>query len=236
MIDAAKIKSIWGDILHLVYPEKCLVCSSELTKKEKDICSVCRVDITYTHFHHFIEANSIDKIFTGRIKTEATYAHLFFEKSKVVQKILFDIKYKNNHALANYFGEEMGGNILQIEKMSSVDILLPIPLHPKKEFIRGYNQSEEIAKGVMTSFPVELGTRYIYRTKHTQTQTRKNRFDRWDNVADVFQIKKEIKEFRHALIIDDVLTTGATIEHFVYALKKVHPKIKISISTLAIAK
>lgn len=227
---------IINDLLHLVYPNQCLVCENELSPSEKHICVFCNENIAPTNFHLINEATSMDKLFWGRIEVQKTYAHFFFEKSKASQNILFSIKYKDNPFLATYFGKELGKNLLQIKELEGVDVVFPVPLHPKKKFIRGYNQSEALAKGICETFNRKLDVKSVVRTKHTETQTKKTRFQRWDNVNEIFKIDASISTYKHAIIVDDVITTGSTIEAMANAILKTHPTILISVVTLAIAK
>ena len=176
------------DLLHLVYPEQCLVCEKELSIQEKHICSFCTQNISTTNFHLFEEASSMDKLFWGRVKVTNTYAYIFFEKNKTSQDILFSLKYKDNADLGVYFGEQIGVVLNSLDVYSNIDAVIPVPLHPKKQFIRGYNQSEVLAKGICSSFHKKIDTTTIKRTKHSESQTKKSRFQRWDNVNDIFKI------------------------------------------------
>lgn len=225
-----------NDLLHLIYPNLCLVCEKELSTSEKHTCTFCNENISPTNFHLYEEPSSMDKLFWGRIDVQKTYAHFFFEKNKTSQSILFSLKYKDNPSIAIHYGNKIGLNLLEIEILNSVDVVIPVPLHPKKEFIRGYNQSLALAKGICKSFDRKLDSKTVIRTKHSETQTKKSRFQRWDNVNEIFKVKPTIKKYTHAIIIDDVITTGSTIEAMTNAIFKVHPDILISVVTLAIAK
>jgi len=224
------------DLLHLVYPEQCLVCDKELSIQEKHICSFCTQNISLTNFDSFQEASSMDKLFWGRVNVENTYAHIFFEKNKTSQDILFSLKYRNNSDVGVYFGEQIGKVLIRSDNYSKIDAVIPVPLHPKKQFIRGYNQSEAISKGICSSFPKKLDTSTVKRTKHSESQTKKSRFQRWDNVNDIFKISAEIQNYKHILLVDDVITTGSTLESIIIALRKRNPDLLISVATLAIAK
>jgi len=226
---------IWTDISHLIFPNICLVCSNELSIKEQHVCSFCNQNISVTNYHFFKEPTEMDKLFWGRVKVNATYAHLFFEKTKASQDILFNLKYKNNQNLGVYFGKEMAKNIRHIEAFKNASVYIPVPLHPKKKFIRGYNQSEAIAKGICNELEVEMKTELLTRTKHTETQTKKTRFQRWDNVSSVFRVNSAIKTHQHIVLVDDVITTGSTLESIIRLIQEEHPEILISVVTLAIA-
>ena len=225
---------ILNDIRHLVFPQKCLSCDSELTGAENSICSLCTANFTETNFHLSDEPTLMDKIFWGRISIHKTYALFFFEKEKTTQKILFQLKYKNNPAVGHYFGKEMGKRIRLNPGFQDVDVYIPIPLHPKKEFTRGYNQSEALAKGIAEELEAPLDARCLKRVQHGKSQTTKSRFERWNSIQSTFKIKDSIKQYKHIVLVDDVITTGSTIEVIAAAILEKHPKVKISVVTLAI--
>lgn len=224
------------DLLHLLYPEQCLVCENELSAEEKHLCSFCSQNISHTNFHLFKEASSMDKLFWGRAKVKNTYAHIFFEKNKTSQDILFSLKYKNNLDVGVYFGKQIGETLKTQEQYLTIDAVIPVPLHSKKKFIRGYNQSEALAKGICSSFLKKLDVKTVKRTRHSESQTKKTRFQRWDNVNDIFKISRTIENYNHVLLVDDVITTGSTLESIIVALLKRNPELQISVATLAIAK
>ena len=224
------------DILHLIYPNCCIGCECELAKTEDYICSICTLEISPTNFHLYNEPTDMDKLFWGRIEVHQTYAHLFFEKDKASQSVLFSIKYKSNPDLAVYFGKKMGAILRTLPKFEDVDVILPVPLHPKKLFIRGYNQSLALAEGLQQSLSVPIDKKAIIRSVHSESQTKKSRFQRWDNVGTIFKVNRSIEKYKHVIIIDDVITTGSTVEAMMNALHEINPNLLISIVTLAIAK
>lgn len=229
-----KHNGILSDIRHLIFPEKCLACDSELTGSETTICSLCTMNFTETNFHLTDEPTSMDKIFWGRITIHKTYALFFFEKGKTAQKILFQLKYKNNQVVGHYFGAEIGKRIRLNAAFQDVDVFIPVPLHPKKEFIRGYNQSEALAKGISEELSIPMDKTSVKRVKHGASQTKKARFERWSSIQSTFRVDKTIQQFKHIALVDDVITTGSTIEVIATAIREKHPKVKISVVTLAI--
>ncbi len=230
-----KSSSVISDLSHLVFPNTCVACEKELTKNERFICSFCSMNLSPTNFHLYKEATSMDQLFWGRVNIKKTYAHLFFEKHKTTQHILFTLKYKNNDQIGQYFGGEIGKNLQQIPEFHNVDAYIPVPLHPKKEFIRGYNQSEALAKGICQQLNSQLDTNSVTRIRHSSSQTKKSRFQRWDNVDSIFKAKNTLLKYNHVVLVDDVITTGSTIESLVHAMLKKNPKLSISVVTLAIA-
>ena len=227
--------SIFKDLGHLVYPSTCLACENELSTTENHLCSICDNDLVRTSFHLFNEPTEIDKRFWGRIELKRTYSHFYFKKGAAIQNVLFNLKYKNDSAIGEFFGREIGKSIETIAEFKSADAIIPVPLHYKKEFIRGYNQSEALAKGISDVIKVPVKSKYTKRTEHSETQTRKSKFQRWDNVSSIFSIHKSIKDLNHIIVVDDVVTTGSTMEALIRSIKKVAPSIEVSIVTLAVA-
>lgn len=223
------------DLLHLIYPQQCIVCETELSAGEKHVCSHCDADLTETSFHLFQDASDFDKLFWGRVRVESTFALYYFQKKSVIQSLLFQFKYKHASTIGNVFGKRIGRRLMNSEKYKGIEVLLPVPLHPKKQFMRGYNQSLALAEGISetTQLPVDIAL--LKRNSNNSSQTRKGRFQRWDNVDSIFSVRKEIAQYTHIAIVDDVITTGSTVEALVNAIRSVHPDVKISVLTLAIA-
>lgn len=151
----------------------------------------------------------------------------------MVQRMIHELKYKRNKEIGYYLGELFGRKLNESVLFESVDYVVPVPLHKKKLRKRGYNQSEIIAAGICKTFNKDLSTDNLFRKTHSSTQTRKSRFQRWENVKDIFSLKKPA-QFRgkHILIIDDVITTGSTLEACAYSLNQIN-NIKISMAALA---
>jgi ComF family protein len=225
---------ILHDIRHLIFPQKCLSCEVELTGAESTICSLCKTNFTETNFHLSKEPTMMDKIFWGRVQIHKTYALFFFEKAKTAQKVLFQLKYKNNQAVGHHFGQEIAKRIQQNPEFDDVDVFIPVPLHPKKEFIRGYNQSEALAYGITQELDIPMDIKSLKRVQHGKSQTSKSRMERWTSIQSTFQIKPSIKKYKHIVLVDDVITTGSTIEVIAAAILEKHPEVKISVVTLAI--
>lgn len=224
------------DLIHLIYPEQCLVCEEELSTNERHVCSFCNQDIERTHFENYTEPTPMDQLFWGRQMIEKTYAHYYFKKQGGIQRLLFSLKYGKNPQLGVYLGEQIGQVISANRDQFLFDVLVPVPLHPKRLFQRGYNQSELLAEGITNIAGIPLDKSIIKRRANNRTQTGKSRFERWDNVESIFQVDKlKLKKHSHIAIIDDVITTGSTIESLITEIRNVSPDIKISVVTLAIA-
>lgn len=221
------------DLLSLFYPNLCAGCSKSLLKNEKVICIDCRASMPRTDFHTFRE-NPVHKLFRGRTRVESSTSLLYFNKGAGVQQMLHQLKYKGNTELGEELGNELGSALKDSAYFQGIDAVMPVPLHPKKEKARGYNQSMLIAKGVANTLQVEASKNLVRKT-NSGSQTRKSRYERWENVETAFAIQNPEKlKGKHILLIDDVVTTGATIEACVNELLKLDGT-KVSVATLACA-
>ena len=228
-----KIKLI-NDLRGIFFPDSCVCCGDTLLSSENQICTDCVLGLPFTDFSP-VKDNPVEKIFWGRVQIEAATALLSFSKKGSVQRILHSIKYKDNKELGVYMGRQLGTALAESHRFDDVDCLVPVPLHPKKLKKRGYNQSEMIARGIAQTFPKPVCTNVLVRTEFTQTQTKKSRFSRWENVKEVFVVSgDDLAPETHVLICDDVLTTGATMEAAIQQLQSV-PNIIVSVVTLATA-
>lgn len=220
------------DLLSLVFPEICNACGKPLYKHENVLCNVCKVKLPYTNFH-LEEDNPIEKVFWGRIPIEKAGAYLYFHKGNRVQQLMHRFKYKGKKEIGEYMGNLYGAELLKNNYFADANLIIPVPLHPEKHKKRGYNQSEYFAKGLSNSLQVPLNKDVLIRAVTSSTQTKKNRFERWQNVATIFKIENwEIITNKHVILVDDVITTGATVEACAHTLLKASPK-KISFLALA---
>lgn len=231
-----KLDLFFQGISHLIFPNSCISCNCELHKSEKYLCYFCWGQIAFTYYENSKEPSSLDKIFWGRVFLDKTYALFYFEQNKPSQKILHALKYQYKPRLGIVLGEKIAEKMRENNLMLDVQALIPVPLHPKKKFIRGYNQSEKIALGIAKFLDIPVLEKKIKKIKHTESQTKKDRFQRWENVATIFGAEKAIIPYQHIAIVDDVVTTGATIEALANELLLNNPKLKISIISLAVAK
>jgi ComF family protein len=226
--------SLIDDFIALLFPKICAACGNSLWKKEETICLSCEYHLPCTHFHLFAE-NPVSQLFWGRVKLESASAYLWFNKGNKVQRLIHQLKYKGRRDIGIYLGKLYGHQLRHSPFFTSVQYIIPVPLHPKKLRKRGYNQSEQFAIGLGESMNVPVLPDAIFRIKETETQTRKSRFRRWQNVAGVFEVRNPADlEMKHVLLVDDVITTGATLEACIRALSSV-PSIRISVATIAVA-
>lgn len=227
--------SLWHDFISLIYPRSCVCCDKLLLKTEEFICNHCYVNLPQSRFEAEKDSE-LDKIFYGRIPVQKAGAYLLFEKSGKVQRILHNIKYNGNKALAERVGEWYGEKLKDISDFAKADCIIPVPLHAKKQKQRGFNQSEEFAKGISKELNIPVMNHQLIRTEFTSTQTKKSKAERWENVKDKFVVRHpdQLKD-KTILLVDDVITTGATIDACYQALSKAEG-IKVSVVSLAYAK
>lgn len=225
---------ILNHLINLFYPRVCPACGNLLMKDEETVCLSCLYLLPKTHYENNPE-NPLAQTFWGQVDFHAVTAEYFFSKTGKVQHLLHQLKYQGNKDVGYFLGQKLGESIRNAEPFQGIDYLVPIPLHPKKEHLRGYNQSFVIAQGVeeKTGIPINKGV--LIRKVYTSTQTRKSREERWDNVKEIFDvIDAEVFVSKHVLLIDDVLTTGATLMAAGSTLLKV-PDIIVSAAAVACA-
>lgn len=224
----------FDNLLSLFYPRLCVACGNALQQNENLICLRCMLHLPETHYHENPE-NPLKNIFAGRVKVDQVASLMFFKKSDRVQQILHHLKYKGCKEVGALLGEYYGKQLIQVPAFQSIDFIAPVPLHPKKQQKRGYNQSEWIAKGLSAGMGIPYRTDVLARTEFTETQTKKTRFNRWENVKEVFKVEnKDAAKGKHILVCDDVLTTGATLEAIIRKLLEVEG-VTVSVVTLAVA-
>lgn len=223
---------ILNHLINLFYPQVCPACGNLLMKGEETVCLSCRYLLPKTHYENNPE-NPLAQMFWGQLSFHAVTAEFFFSKTGKVQHLLHQLKYEGNKDAGFFLGQQLGESIKNAELFQNIDLLVPIPLHPKKEHIRGYNQSHIIAQGVEDKTNIPIAKDCLIRKVFTSTQTKKSREERWENVKDIFEIKdSKYYESKHILLIDDVLTTGATLLAAGRTLSQVLD-IKISAATAA---
>ena len=225
----------WIDsIINLFYPRVCGACGEPLLKDEETVCLKCRYTLPHTVYELHAD-NPLAQTFYGRVQFHAVTASLFFAKSGKVQHLIHQLKYKGNKEAGVFLGQQIGESIKDAPLFQGIDYLIPVPLHPKRERQRGYNQSLMIARGIHEVTGIPIGDKYLVRGVYTETQTHKSAEERFKNVQNIFEVRcaDELKG-KHVLLVDDVLTTGATLESCAHALENI-PSITISAATAACA-
>jgi len=219
--------------LHLFYPHICMHCGSEELQAENVLCVACEKNLPYTHFLS-IEKNTIEKIFWGRVPLHEAGASLFFTKDSIVQSLVFALKYKNQKKAGRLLGNIIGRDMLHSQRFKNIDCMIPIPLSKKKQRARGYNQALVICEGIQEKLPHIQILPLVLKHKNAISQTSKDRIQRTQLSPQSYAIidRSQIAE-KNVLVVDDVITTGATIESFCkYILNEARPH---SISVVAAA-
>lgn len=224
---------ILKDILDFAFPRNCMLCGRLLIDSEKIICTFCNYGIPRTNFHKDPE-NPVAALFWGRIKVEHATSFFYFHKGGAYQKLIHGLKYQGRGDIGIItgimFGSELKGTVFE-----QPEFIIPVPLHRRKKRKRGYNQSEMIASGVGKALDKPVYTDILERNEFTVTQTRKSRYDRYANVSGSFLVRApERCAGKHILLIDDVVTTGSTLEACTEILLE-NGADKVSVATLAVA-
>lgn len=224
--------NFWEDFLSLLFPRTCCVCRRSLFVFEEQLCKICIAKLPVTSYHLIPFDNDLKIKLMGLAPTHRVMAFLRFSKKGMSQKILHQIKYKNKPELGNVIGKLYGQLLLDHGLESCWDIIVPVPLHQSKLRKRGYNQSERFADGLAEILKTNK-TNALVRSIPTKTQTNKSRLERWQNVSHVFHIQEEINmEGKRILLVDDVMTTGATLSSCVHVLNRYRTK-SIDIAVIA---
>lgn len=222
------------DFINLIYPNLCCLCGEPLPSTQTKWCLSCDLKLPKTHFGS-LGHNTIYQALTGQWSLEFALSSYYFKKGNAMQTLLHQLKYRGKIQLGHQLGEKMANDLIKLHHIKPVDIVLPVPLHPSKLLTRGYNQAEVLGKPIADRLKCQLPFENMRRTRATQTQTKKARYTRWENVDSIFHISKPLDlENKHVLLVDDVFTTGATIGGCLNVLSEIKG-IKMSVATLAIA-
>jgi len=228
------IHSVFEDLVALLYPNLCLACSENQPIRGEAICLSCQINLPKTNFHLDRE-NPFTERFWGRIPLTSGAALYHFVKGGRVQELLHQLKYEGKWEIGIKLGEWYGRQLLESPHFKNIDIIVPVPLHPRKERLRGYNQAALFAQGMAEAMGKPWIKDGLIRRIFTETQTQKSRSERLDNVSEIFAIGNPKKlEFKHVLLVDDVMTTGATMEACGMKILAM-PGTKLSMATIAIA-
>ena len=223
---------ILKDFFRIFYPELCANCDNQLEKNENTICTFCRHDLPLTNFTNYSE-NKITKTFYGRVVIEKANSLLFYRKVGITKKLIHELKYKGNEEIGHFFGNWLGEILKQNNQFSDINLIIPVPLHPKKLKQRGYNQVSKFGEKLSDYLEKPFLENVLLRTSTSKTQTFKARFERFNNNDTKFQLNNTSTfKGKHILLIDDVITTGATLEACAKELQKMEG-VKISILTMA---
>lgn len=223
-----------NSLLELFYPTVCAACGKSLFSWEQLVCTHCRSFLPKTGYE-LVAENPLARLFYGKVRLKAVTAGFFFSKDGKVQSLIHELKYRGNAEAGIFLGQELGKSIKNAPLFQDIDYLIPIPLHPKREKQRGYNQSMMIAQGISEVTDIQIGNEFLIRKVNTATQTHKSKDERWRNVKDIFELRHaERLHDKSVLLVDDVLTTGSTLESGALTLSSVSG-ITISCATAACA-
>ncbi len=225
------LKKVFSSTIKLFYPHVCVGCGSDVLHDKDLICYRCVQLLPHTQFEKF-STNPIDKIFYGRVPIEAAYSEFYFSKGQLIQTLIHEFKYKANKDIGLYLSKLMGQKMIDNNRFNNIDYVIPLPLFADKEFKRGFNQAEIICNGLSKIMNIPVLTKNVIRVHFTETQTKKHRSERWENVAKSFlSTNPLILQNKHLLLVDDVITTGATLEACAQILHQIQG-CKISIAAL----
>ena len=221
-------------LVNIFFPKVCLTCLLELMDNEKYLCTSCRHSLPLTNFH-LTKDDFISKLFFGRAKIEMSTALLHFEKKGITQQLMHQLKYREQEQVGTFLGTWLGKELSNCEGYSSIDVVIPVPLHKKKLRSRGYNQVSKFGEEIATALKADYIDDVLIKITNTASQVNKNRFSRWTGKDDSFTLANTKKiTGKHILLVDDIITTGATLEACIQELNKAE-NLKISIATMAIA-
>lgn len=224
---------IFDDMFSLLYPRICLACGNNIRAHEEAICLTCQYKMPKTNFHQDIE-NPFTERFWGRVKLNCGSSFYYFGKGGKVQQLIHNLKYGHKPEIGIRIGNLYGKVLCKSIFFRQVEVIVPVPLHPYKQKMRGYNQSATFAQGISDSMEIPW-IEALARVEMTETQTKKDRISRFENVRNAFEVvHPKAIEGKHILLVDDVITTGATIEACTHQLLKI-PRTKVSVATIAFA-
>lgn len=220
-------------LLEILVPRNCPVCSRRLRRWERHLCLTCRRDLPLTYFWDW-RNNPAEQRMWGRIYAEAVYALFYFDRENGYPRLLYRIKYRGGRSLAVHLGFLLGERLRNSRSPADWNLIVPVPLHPRKKRERGYNQAERIARGISEATGIPVETRLLKRIRYTRTQTRIETGHKWENIRDAFRADPDIPlpEQPHILLTDDVLTSGSTLEACAEALRTI-PGLRISLAAAA---
>ena len=209
----------WCDALvHVFYPSLCFGCNNELIQGDQFLCLQCQAELGRTQFEA-IRNNPVEKLFWGRADIQFAASTYYYIESTPLQKVIHHIKYRQEKELGIHMGERMGLHGSDLFNACKTDLCIPMPLHPKKEYKRGYNQASLLCEGIFKQTGIPYNEKALVRNENTRTQTKKSRIERWENVASVFDVNEpSIIKDKHVVVVDDVITTGASTEACVHTL------------------
>ncbi|WP_339836308.1 phosphoribosyltransferase family protein [uncultured Maribacter sp.] len=228
-----RISNILKDVTNILLPISCFGCNARLYRGEAFLCTSCRHQLPLTEYN-FNEENAVDRIFYGRINIKKANSFLFFTEIGIVKNLIHFLKYKNQESIGEFLGDWHGQILKQQGDLVDIDYVIPVPLHRKKLRQRGYNQVALFAKQIAVHLNATYADDLLIKTANTKTQTKKNRLSRWQDNRSLYEINnKQLLKNKNILLVDDVITTGATMEICANTFKDIEG-ITIYISSMAV--
>jgi ComF family protein len=228
------IYDMLDDILSLLFPRLCYGCGTHLMRNEKLFCTECYILIPRTNYHLETD-NPVEKLFWGRCNIKRAAAFSFYNRDSRIRKLIHNLKYKGVREIGRELGKIYGLSLKNSGFLEGIDLIIPVPLHHSKKRIRGFNQAEIISEGLSEASGIPVDTKTLERVTLTSTQTKRSRYERWVNVDGIFNIAdRSVLNGKHVLLVDDVITTGSTIESCVNEISKCG-EATITVVALAVA-
>jgi ComF family protein len=220
------LTSLFSPLVHLFYPHCCELCGTDLHQTDELLCLRCMQALPLTHFQRYPN-NPVAQVFSGRVPVQQATATYYYNRSSGLQHLIHRFKYGQRPDIATWLGKQTGYQLQESSWISTIDFLAPVPLNPRKEKKRGYNQATLLANGIAQVIQLPVYPATLRREQFTATQTKKGRTDRWQNVATAFQVNGNLSVGSHVLLIDDVITTGATTEACCQVLQQAGARVSV---------
>lgn len=225
-------ENVFQDLSRLLFPHFCVGCGCDLKHRDTILCFQCQQELPFTNFFS-LHNNPVEKSFYGRLHLQAAGSCFYFTKDSLLQYLLSELKYKQHIAVGYYLGRLMGYQLKLSERFESIDLLIPMPLHPKKQKARGYNQASILCKGIQSVWDKPIAENCIIRKIFSNSQTLQDRIHRWENMEGIFELINRTPIIqKHLLLVDDVTTTGASLEALGSVLEA-EKGVQISVATAA---
>lgn len=230
-----RLAKIINEINNILLPRVCFGCNAQLYRGERILCTVCRHDVPLTD-HNFLEENVIDRMFYGRIPIKKAASFIFFPKNGLVKNLIHWLKYKNQEQIGSFLGDWCGSILQTDTSLGKIDVVVPVPLHPKKQRKRGYNQVALFAQKIAESIQAEYRDDVLLKGINIKSQTKKDSHLRWESSKEAFQLNPGCNaNFRHVLLVDDVITTGSTMESCTRALLQLE-NVEVSLLSMTVVR
>ncbi len=223
-----------ADFIWLLYPRACAYCQRPLARNEEVLCTFCLFTLPKTDYH-LQRDNPLEKHFWGRVSLFRATAYCFFQRNGMLQKLIHQLKYKGRTDIGAYFGRIYGSELANHEDFGDITCIAPVPLHRSRLLQRGYNQTDFFCQGLSDALQKPWQAHLLVRHAATESQTRKNRFERWTNVASMFALGNTAGiSLDHVLLADDIVTTGSTLEACAHVLLQAGAR-RVSVVTIGCA-